>query len=272
MNYRYLALDLDGTLVNSQKVITPATYEALMKIQENGAKVILCSGRPMDGILALARQLKLKDFGGYIISFNGGRVVSCATGEIVFQREIAPDELWKVFHYAKEFKTPLLMHQKGSVLAEYADNEYIVLEAKINHMPVRKVDDLSKHTDEPIIKFIAVEKPDYLATVEPKMREALGPNFHVMRSEPFFLEIMAKDIEKSYALDRLLETLGDTKDALVACGDGFNDISMIEYAGMGVAMANAQPAVKDVANFITRSNDDDGIALVCEMFFSQPVR
>ena len=85
-------------------------------------------------------------------------------------------------------------------------------------------------------------------------------------------EIMAKDIEKSYALDRLLEALGDTKNALVACGDGFNDISMIEYAGMGVAMANAQPAVKDVADFITRSNDDDGIALVCEMFFSQPVR
>lgn len=269
MSYRYLALDLDGTLVNSQKVITPETYDALMRIQERGAKIILCSGRPMDGILALARQLKLKEFGGYIISFNGGRVVSCRTGEIIFQREVAPDELWKVFHYAKEFKTPLLMHSKGSVLAEYADNKYIVLEAKINHMPVRKVEDLSACTDEPIIKFIAVEEPDYLATVEPKMREALGPNFHVMRSEPFFLEIMAKDIEKSYALDQLLKKLGDTKDALVACGDGFNDISMIEYAGMGVAMENAQPAVKEVANFITRSNDDDGIALVCSLFFTE---
>ena len=142
MNYRYLALDLDGTLVNSQKVITPATYDALMGIQERGAKIILCSGRPMDGILALARQLKLKDYGGYIVSFNGGRVVSCATGEILFQREVAPDELWKVFHYAKEFKTPLLMHQKGSVLAEFADNARERFRCNIRWISIAKIENL----------------------------------------------------------------------------------------------------------------------------------
>ena len=107
---------------------------------------------------------------------------------------------------------------------------------------------------------------DYLAMVEPRVKAALGKNFSVYRSEPFFLEIMPQNIDKAYSLQKLLNSIGLTADSMICCGDGFNDISMIEYAGLGVAMENAQPIVKETADFITKSNDEDGILHVINTF------
>ena len=88
----------------------------------------------------------------------------------------------------------------------------------------------------------------------------------IYRSEPFFIEIMPKNVDKAASLDIMLTSLGITKDDVICCGDGFNDKSMIEYAGVGVAMENAQPAVKEVADYITKSNDEDGIVHVIDKF------
>jgi Cof subfamily protein (haloacid dehalogenase superfamily) len=110
---------------------------------------------------------------------------------------------------------------------------------------------------------------EYLATVEPKVIEEIGDKLNVFRSEPFFLEIMPKNIDKAYSLGKLLEKLGLTKDEMIACGDGFNDLSMIKYAGVGVAMANAQEVVKEAADYVTLSNDEDGIVHVIEKYWAE---
>lgn len=85
-NYEIIVLDLDGTLTNRDKVITPKTKKALMEIQERGKKIVLASGRPTDGVMPLARELKLEKYGSYILSFNGGMITNCRTGEVVFSR------------------------------------------------------------------------------------------------------------------------------------------------------------------------------------------
>ena len=107
---------------------------------------------------------------------------------------------------------------------------------------------------------------DYLAVVEPLVNAALGRDFSVYRSEPFFLEIMPKGIDKAQSLERLLMKLGLKREEMIACGDGYNDLSMIKYAGLGVAMENAVLPVRTAADHITASNNEDGVGLVVEKF------
>ena len=115
-------------------------------------------------------------------------------------------------------------------------------------------------------KFIMLDDGDYLATVEGKVKAALGKNFSVYRSEPFFLEILPKGIDKAQSLDQLLHALGMDREEMIACGDGYNDLSMIQFAGLGVAMANAVLPVRNAADYVTLSNNDDGVAQVVEKF------
>ena len=115
-------------------------------------------------------------------------------------------------------------------------------------------------------KFLMLDDGDYLAMVEPKVKAVLGKNFSVYRSEPYFLEILPKGVDKAQSLARLLESLNLKKEEMIACGDGYNDLSMIEFAGLGVAMENAVLPVRNAADYITLSNNEDGIAHVVEKF------
>ena len=125
---------------------------------------------------------------------------------------------------------------------------------------------MEQYMDFAVPKFLMLEDGDYMVTVEPKVKAAMGRDFSVYRSEPYFLEIMPKGIDKALSLARLLEKIGLTKDQMIACGDGYNDLTMIQYAGLGVAMENAVLPVKNGADYITSSNDEDGVGLVVEKF------
>jgi len=105
-----------------------------------------------------------------------------------------------------------------------------------------------------------------LAIIESEMKEKFGHLINVYRSEPFFLELMPHGVDKANSLKELLNHLNLSTEQMISCGDGYNDLSMIEYAGMGVAMANARDEIKKVADYITLSNDDDGIAHVIHEF------
>ena len=107
---------------------------------------------------------------------------------------------------------------------------------------------------------------DYLALVEARVKAALGKNFSVYRSDPFFLEILPRNIDKAQSLAQLLKLLGMKREEMIACGDGYNDLSMIEFAGLGVAMENAVRPVRSAADYVTFSNNDDGVAHVVEKF------
>ena len=107
------------------------------------------------------------------------------------------------------------------------------------------------------------EKAEKLVKI---LQEKYGNILSIYRSEPFFIEIMPKNVDKATSLDRMLQTVQLTRENTICVGDGFNDMTMIEYAGVGVAMANAQPEVKRIADFITKSNDEDGIVTVIEKY------
>ena len=245
MKYKLLVLDLDGTLTNSKKEITRHTKETLIKAQEAGLKVVLASGRPTYGVAPLANELELQKYEGYILAYNGGEIIRCA----------------------KENDFAIVTYENEYVLTEKPDDEYVLKEALLNVMKIKKVDNFLEAVKHPITKCLIVGEPSRLALLEKEMYEKLKDRMGVFRSEPYFLELVPKGIDKAQSLSVLLEEIGMTKNEMIAIGDGFNDLSMIQYAGLGIAMENAQDVVKQAADFITLSNEEDGVAYAVEKFY-----
>lgn len=265
-NYEIIVLDLDGTLTNRDKVMTPKTKAALMELQEKGKKIVLASGRPTDGVMPLARELRLEEYGSYILSFNGGMITDCRSGEVVFSRMLPVESNAKIIGLAEDERVAILTYDGNTLITNDAKSPYAKLEYKINRMEVRQIDDLKSYVNYPVPKFLMMDDGDYLAMVEPRVKAAMGKNFSIYRSEPFFLEILPRGIDKAQSLARLLEILELNREQMIACGDGYNDLTMIQFAGLGVAMENAVLPVRKAADYITRSNNDDGIAHVVEKF------
>lgn len=220
MNYKLLVLDLDGTLTNSKKEITPFTRETLLQAQEKGLHLVLASGRPTYGIVPLAEELNMKQYGGFILSYNG-----------------------------------------KYILSEHPENKYVQYESFLTKMKIKATDDFLRDLHQPADKCLVVGEPEMLVSLEEKLRQELGKRINVYRSEAFYLELVPKGIDKAASLSRLLERTRIKQEEVIAIGDGFNDVSMIRFAGLGVAMANAQPPVKANADRITQyTNDEDGVA------------
>lgn len=266
MNYKMIVLDLDGTLTNRDKVITPRTKQSLMEAQKRGIKVVLASGRPTYGVMPLAQELDLETYGGYILSFNGGIIMDCRTREVMFKQELPVEANRRIVELAKKEQVDILTYQGTQILTNNPDNRYAKLESRINHLKMKQVDDLAGYLDFPVPKFLMLDDEDYLALVEGRVKAALGKNFSVYRSDPFFLEILPRGIDKAQSLAQLLKLLGMEREEMIACGDGYNDLSMIEFAGLGVAMENAVLPVRNAADYVTLSNNDDGVAHVVEKF------
>ena len=264
--YQMIVLDIDGTLTNSRKEITAETKEALMKVQRLGKKVVLASGRPTPGVIGFARELEMERYGGYILSFNGGRIHNVSTGELVYNRTLPQYLIGDIYKEAVEAKLGIITYTESEIILGNGEDEYTRLEARINGIPTREVEDFVSFVDFPVNKCLMTGAAEPIEAMQTRMREKFGWELNIFRSEPFFLEIMPQSVDKAYSLGRLLESLGITREQLICCGDGFNDRSMIHFAGLGVAMANAQQEVKDVADYITASNDENGIVEVVEKF------
>lgn len=266
MEYKIIVLDLDGTLTNNKKEITPRTLETLIRAQEQGVKVVLASGRPTYGIVPLAEKLQLDKYEGYILAYNGGEIIDWKTKELMYKNLLDKDVLPYLYKCANDNDFAIVTYEDEYVLTEKPEDEYVLKEALLNVMKIKKVDNFLEAVKHPIAKCLIVGEAERLAVLEKEMYEHLKDRMGVFRSEPYFLELVPKGIDKAQSLAVLLEELGMSKDEMIAIGDGFNDLSMIKYAGMGIAMQNAQQVVKDNANFITLSNEEDGVAYAVEKF------
>lgn len=266
MKYKLLVLDLDGTLTNTRKEVTEHTRTTLIKAQEQGLKIVLASGRPTYGIAPLANLLQLDKYEGYVLSYNGGEIIDWKTSELLYKNLLDPEVLPYLYQCANDNHFAIVTYDGEYVLTEYPDDEYVLKEALLNVMKIKKVDNFLKAVQHPIAKCLIVGEPTRLAVLEKEMYNHLHDRMGVFRSEPYFLELVPKGIDKAQSLAVLLKEIGMTKDEMIAVGDGFNDLSMIKYAGLGVAMSNAQEVVKENADFITLSNEEDGVAHVVEKF------
>lgn len=262
-----LALDLDGTLTNSKKEITENTIDAIDRFIKAGGTVVLASGRPTFGVTPVANILGLEEKGGYILSYNGGYFFDCKNNKELFIKELTHEYLPVLEEQAKHFGVNLMTYNHGKAYALDIEEPYYTMEVTINKFIRVKADPLTPQITFPIIKCLMTAPGEHLAEVEKEMKKLWDGKLNIVRSEPYFLELTEVGIDKANTIINMTKKLGKDVGNLICCGDGFNDLSMIKAAGIGVAMANAQEKVRQAADYITKSNDEDGIVDVIEKLF-----
>lgn len=277
--FKLIALDLDGTLTNDRKEITPQTFDALMQVQSQGKKsenasphasqgvrLVLASGRPPYGMRPLARQLHMEQYGGIILCYNGGHVEDCATGEVYVERQLPEDVLPLLHHFQEESGMTLMTYYEDKIYTEHPDDQYVGISAYNNKMQVVGVKNFITDTPRPLNKCLMVGPHDKQVVWESKIREATKEHLYVCHSTPYFIEILPQGIDKGPSLVRLCERLGISPTEMMTFGDSNNDVQMLQLAGIGVAMGNSEEDIQQVADFVTLDNNSDGVAHALKHF------
>ena len=233
---KVLALDLDGTLTNPKKEVTPRTRAALDAAIAKGVTIVLASGRPTAGVLPLAKELGLDKKGGCILSYNGGKIIDCRTGETLYQKQLDAQYVPELCAFAAAQNVTIITYNKEGVVTEHPDDKWALRECFTCKLPMTGVDDLAKYVDYPICKMLITLDPARRDEVWAAGKKQFDGRIDLYPSSPFFIEAVPLGVAKDGSLAALLEHMGLGRENLMACGDGLNDRSMIEYAGVGVAM------------------------------------
>lgn len=264
MGYKLIAMDLDGTLNNDQKIITEKTKAALMAAQKAGIRLALASARPSPGLFKERDILRLQDHKGILMSYNGGRIVDAETGKVLFETSMDLAETKQVLRKLESLPvTPILDDGVQFYVAD--KNGYKVdYECKNNNMVCAEVGNLADFLTFAPIKILMSVQPEELADVQKQIAAFLPESLTVVQTAAFYLEVIPRVINKGQGIRDICKVLQITPAEVISFGDAANDIPMLEAAGMGVAMGNAQDAVKQAADLVTLSNNEDGIAAALE--------
>lgn len=276
---KLILLDIDGTLTNSKKVITPKTHDALIRAQEAGVRLVLASGRATRGLDRFADMLDMREHHGLYVSYNGAQVVDCQTREVLFNQAIAVDDARSVLEHMARFPRIRAMIDRGDYMyvenvfdsnikfggGAYADNDapdfnVYDYEAHGNGFLLAEKHNMAHTLDWEPNKILTLADPEYLEAYAEEFAAPFRDRLSAMFTGPFYFEFTPKGVDKARALREAFEPRGFSPSEMIAFGDGQNDASMCEYAGIGVAMGNAVPELKAVCSEVTDSNEDDGIA------------
>ena len=273
MKYKLLVLDVDGTLLNDEREISKRTLAALLKVQQMGVRIVLASGRPTYGLMPLAKTLELGNYGGFVLSYNGCQIIKAQNGEILFERRINPEMLPYLEKKARKNGFAIFTYHDDTLITDSPDNEYIKNEALLNNLKIIREDEFSTAIDFAPCKCMLVsDKEKALIGLEQHWEKRLAGTLDAFRSEPYFLEVVPCGVNKANTVGALLEHLGVTREEVIAVGDGVCDVTMLQLAGMGVAMGHSQDSVKVCADYVTASNEEDGVALAVEKLILAEVR
>lgn len=260
MKYQLIATDIDDTLLNRKKEISPLTKAALLQAQENGVKLVVASGRLPYGVRPYAKALGLYRYGGYYMGFNGGAMFN-SRDENIGSDYLDSQYIKPVYDILRPTDFTVMVHKGDAIYADNKVNAYTHIESDVIGLPLNVVDDLPSFIDWDIHKFLIAGDPDGLKLIEQQLIEALGDKVDIYLSAPWFLEVMPQGVTKGSGLQKICADAGVDIQNAVAFGDSFNDIAMLKAAGTGIAMGNAEQALKDAADMITADCDHDGIAV-----------
>ena len=269
MAYKLIAIDMDGTLLNAQRMISPRNISAIRAAIDSGVHVILASGRPA-GRMANYYALLGLDFP--VISCNGAVIINPSSGEMLYEKKLEHDTAAQILAHGRELNTTMFVFSDDKL---YVSRQSEKLESyrknaeqyeKSTFIPPLRIDCDDNLVSQGITKIIWSDDEEKISTWQHELAGKLPKDVMYCTSCPDFLEFWHSETSKGKALAFLGKYYGIAASEMIAIGDGMNDLSMIEYAGLGVAMGNASDTLKQIADFITRTNDDDGVAHVLEKF------
>ena len=264
--YKLIALDMDGTLLREDKTVSDKTKKALNDARAKGVKVVLSSGRPIEGLYKYLEELDLIKDGEYVLSYNGSLVQEVKSKNIIASKTLLGKDLKELTELSEKLGVFIHAFSKIEGLITNKMNEYTQLEADLNGIKIleRSFDDIEDN--EEMIKIMMIDSKENIDKAIENLPESVKEKYTVVRSAPVFLEFLNKESNKGTGLEALVKHMGISRDEVIAVGDAGNDLHMIEYAGLGVAMGNAFDEVKEIANHITKTNEEDGVEAVISKF------
>lgn len=264
---KLIAIDLDGTLLTDDKKISDRNKEILTKAKNQGVKVVICTGRPLISIHGYLDRLDLRDAGDFSITFNGGAVQKNDTGEELLACPLSLEEVQKMAKIMTELDLPLDIISNDTCIniptSKSRKSIYQSINPILKYVTIEAAD-LDKETI--FNKMVVAADVDYLDEQLKSLPKEAYAEFNIMKSRDNLLEIIRPDVSKANGIDLLAKELGIKQSEVMALGDEENDESMIAYAGMGVVMANGNEELKKIAQFVTKSNEEDGVAYAVEKF------
>ena len=259
--YKLIAIDMDGTLLTSDKKILEETKKDLHYAKENGTTVCICTGR---GYPAIKRYIDEIELEMPLILYNGSRIRMSDNSRVIYNQVIDQDVAMKVYDVIEAHNGTCCFWKEDKLYFNKMD-EYTNYYLKLTGISPIIVSSKEKELFSNINKFIWFATPEYLEEVKSNILVNVS-GIDYFKSHSSLLEIVPPDVNKGHTLSELGKILGINQDEIIAIGDEENDLSMIKYAGLGVAMANAKPIVKENANYITLSNDENGVGEVIKKF------
>ena len=256
MKYKLVAMDMDGTLLNSKGAVTIDTLYAIKKAKEEGIIFTIATGRPVSGV---ARFLNMLDFTAPVITYNGAMLIDPTSKKILFKKDLLAKDAVTIYNLGLSLNQTMCIWANNNLYSN-RDDEKLANYKKISGNEPIIIDDINEIAQSGVTKILWYDDAEKISvfknTIDPNIFESVT----FTTSQPHFLEFFNSEVSKGVALDKLAKELGIKQEEVVAFGDGLNDLPMIEYAGMGIAMENGHKELRDAAQYVTLSNDDDGIA------------
>ncbi|WP_245249705.1 sugar-phosphatase [Vagococcus allomyrinae] len=264
MPIKLIAIDIDGTLIDSNHQLHQQNIDALQKKAAEGVKIVLCSGRPMIGMLPFVEQLGLIAENEYTISYNGALVQHNADQKTLIEHTLSYADFQKITQLGQQLKLKMHILDRDYMYTPNRQiSEYTVFDAYATQMPLQYCP-LAEMPKTSYSKIMFVDQAELLERAIPQIPAELYNDYTMLHSMPFFFEFLNKEASKGRAVRDLAEMLNIQQHEIMAIGDNENDLDMLTYAGVGVAMANASDNAKKAANVITKSNDQQGVAYAVE--------
>lgn len=258
--YRLLAIDLDGTLLNSQHRITPRTYQAVLQALQAGITIVIATGQILPYLRYVTAGLPLN---APQILYNGAIIANSETGTVLHEQLLPQEDILPTLDILRELNLYRAYHTYQQVYVDqntpHAKNWY----PRPLPQPVER-DDVASLYPQPCIKVTGIGEPDTLRQKREVLEQHFAGKVYVTQTAPYLLEILHPAVSKVQALRQVARDLGIAPAEIMAFGDNHNDIGMLQFAGMGVAMGHAHAEVKQAARLVTLSNDQDGVAAVIE--------
>jgi Cof subfamily protein (haloacid dehalogenase superfamily) len=263
MKYRLIAADMDGTLLDSRGRITDKTIAAIRRVSEKGVLFTICTGRPIQGV---ERYYDILDIDSPVITYNGAMIVMGRSHEILYKQDLDPSDARDILHWGNKLKTTVIAWSDNKLYANEL-NDKVHDYKKLSMVEPLLITDEEELVNNGVTKFLWYDDPEKLRYFQEVLADKLGKGVTYCTSKPVLLEFFNSKVSKAIAMMKIGEHFGINREEMAAIGDGFNDLSMIEYAGLGVAMGNAPDEIKKKAGYVTLSNDEDGIVYFIEEFF-----
>ena len=269
MNTKIFFADLDGTLLNKQKQITPLTYQTLKEWTEKGHKLVLCSGRALDSVIHVRETLGLGDFSNmYLIGYNGGEIYDCTTKTLLNRVALSYETAKKCFSIAKRHNIHIQTFSDTHIITAKEDEEILYYKKGV-HTPVIYDEDFMPHLDKEPCKCLAIfiHNQELMEAFTNEIKQELGNEVNVMTSTPRFIEMFPLSSGKGFSVKWLCDYLNIPLGNSLAAGDEMNDVSMLEAAGISIAMLNGRDFVKEICDITTETDhNNDGLVPILKQY------